>query len=175
MGDTVSFASGVWWILLACMLGSRGADLFSTWVATPTLLHEANPVARWLGWRLAMPLNLALCLGFAFFPLPAVIIATTSALVAAHNFQKAWLMRSLGEEAYQFWHLQHLRAASNSLFIGCLALQHLLVTIIGVILAWSVVDAQRVLLVPFGIGIGMITYALTATFYTLLAFWRIRR
>ena len=87
MGDFVPFGERAWWWLFGALATGRCADLFSTWVATPTLLLEANPIARWMGWRWAVPVNLGLAGAFAFFPLPAVIIATTSSLVASRNLR----------------------------------------------------------------------------------------
>lgn len=175
MEDIVPFGGTAWWSLLAVLGVSRGADLFSTWVATPTLLLEANPVARWLGWRWAIPLNMALSVGFAFFPLPAIILGTTSALVASRNFQQAWLMRSYGEENYRDWQVQRIQETPLRLFLGCLGLQNLLVAAVGVILAWSAMVGDQILTIPFGIGAGIATYALTVTFYSVLAVRGIRR
>lgn len=175
MDDIVPFAGQVWWSMLAVLSFSRAADLFSTWVATPSLLLEANPIARWLGWRGAIPVNGLLCLGFAFFPLPAIILSTTSTLVAARNFQQAWLMRSYGEMNYRDWHVQRLQEVPYALFLGCLGLQNFLVGAVGVVLAWSAMVGKDILIVPFGIGAGIVAYAITVTFYSLLAVRGIRR
>ena len=85
-------------MLFLLLFVARGMDFLSTWVATPNLVLEGNPIAKKLGWKWGIPLNLALCVGLAFWPLPAIVISTTSVLVAARNFQSAWLMRSLGEQ-----------------------------------------------------------------------------
>ena len=106
MEDTVPFGGGQYLALLAALGFARGMDFFSTWVATPNLVLEGNPLARRLGWKWGTAVNAALCLGFAHWPLSAIVIATASVLVAAHNFQNAWLMRSLGEQNYSFWHVQ---------------------------------------------------------------------
>jgi hypothetical protein len=175
MEDIVPLGGRVWWSLLAVLGFSRGADLFSTWVATPSLLLEANPIARWLGWRWAIPLNVAISVGFAFFPLPAIILGTTSALVASRNFQQAWLMRSYGEENYRDWQVQRIQETPLRLFLGCLGLQNLLVGGIGLALAWSSMVGNEILIIPFGIGVGIVAYAVTVTFYSLLAVRGIRR
>ena len=112
-----------YWLLLAALLCGRGMDFLSTWVATPNLLLEANPLARKLGWRWGIPLNVVLCIGFALWPLPAIIIGTTSALVAAHNFQSAWLMRTMGEVPYRDWLFRRLAEAPRGLFVFCLVAQ----------------------------------------------------
>jgi hypothetical protein len=131
MDQLAPFAGPVYFAGLAVLLFARGADIFSTWVATPTLLLEGNPIVRALGWRWALPLNLALCAGFALWPLPAVVIATTSALVAARNFQQAWLMRSMGENAYRDWQVTRIRETRPALYLGCLFAQTSLFALVG--------------------------------------------
>src|SRR5688572_33218418 len=99
----VPFGSEVYWVLFGVVLVARGFDLLSTWVATPNLQLEANPIARHLGWRGGILAAFVLAAVFALWPLPAIIISTTSILVAARNFQSAWIIRSLGEERYRIW------------------------------------------------------------------------
>src|SRR5258705_11172524 len=98
MDDPVPLASRAYFVYLAVLVAGRGADFLSTWIATPNLVLEANPIAKKLGWRWGLVVNGALCGVFALWPLPAVIICTTSVLVASRNFQGAWLMRALGED-----------------------------------------------------------------------------
>lgn len=146
-------------------------DFLSTWVATPNLILEANPIARKLGWKGGLALNTILCLVFASWPLAAVIIATTSVLVAARNFQSAWLMRFLGEHEYQYFMANHLRRVPAGLYLMCLLGQTGLYALLGLaLLAYC-----RFYLVPFGIGVGMLAYAIAVTLYSILSFWRIRR
>src|SRR4051794_5072013 len=109
MDEFVAFASRDYLLMLAFLLMSRGMDMLSTWVATPNLVLEGNPIAKLLGWRWGLPVNVAFSLMLAFWPLPAVILSTTSLLVAARNFQSAWLMRSLGEEVYRDWYVQRVQ------------------------------------------------------------------
>ena len=48
------------------LLLARGVDFCSTWVATPNLVLEGNPIAKKLGWRWGILLNFASCaLGLA--------------------------------------------------------------------------------------------------------------
>jgi hypothetical protein len=157
--------------MLALLLVARGADFLSTWIATPRLVLEGNPVARKLGWKWGTFVNLAVCLLCATIPVASVVIITTSLLVAARNFQSAWLMHSMGEEDYRDWHVARLRQTPTLLFGACLAGQVVLVASVGVgLVGFSPVDS-----VPFAIGLGIITYALAVALYTTLAAWRIRR
>ena len=150
---------------------SRGMDFLSTWVATPNMVLEGNPIAKKLGWKWGIPLNLALCFGFAFWPLPAIVISTTSVLVAARNFQSAWLMRSLGEQIYRDWHVERVQETSVTLYLFCLFAQTALTGGVGV----AVIYFSEWRLVPLAIGLGIVAYALAVAFYTLLGIWRMRR
>src|SRR5438105_13687040 len=109
MDAFLPFASREYWFTLTLVLLCRGMDILSTWVATPNLVLEGNPIAKFLGWRWGIPVNVALSFGLAFWPLPAIVISTTSILVAARNFQSAWLMRSMGEHAYRDWHVARIQ------------------------------------------------------------------
>jgi len=171
MDNPVSFGSREYLLMLALLVFSRGMDFLSTWIATPNLVLEGNPLAKKLGWRWGLVLNVAMVFVLALWPLSAVVVATASVLVAARNFQSAWLMHSLGEDAYREWHLQRIRETRITLYLLCLAGNTLLTAGVGAVLIFF----SRLRLVPFGVGMGMVAYAIAVAFYTLLAVWRIHR
>jgi len=171
MDDTIPFASRDYFLMVALLAFSRGMDFLSTWIATPNLVLEGNPIAKKLGWKWGVPLNIAICLGIALWPLSAIVVSTASVLVAARNFQSAWLMRSLGEEIYRHWHVERVQETRVTLYLFCLAGNTLLTAAVGAALIFF----SRLELVPFAIGMGMIAYAIAVAFYTLLAVWRIHR
>ena len=171
MDDTIPFASRDYFLMVALLAFSRGMDFLSTWIATPNLVLEGNPIAKKLGWKWGVPLNIAICLGLALWPLSAIVVSTASVLVAARNFQSAWLMRSLGEEIYRHWHVERVQETRVTLYLFCLAGNTLLTAAVGAALIFF----SRLELVPFAIGMGMIAYAIAVAFYTLLAVWRIHR
>ena len=171
MDETVPFASRGYFFLLALLIFSRGMDFLSTWVATPNLVLEGNPIAKKIGWKWGVLLNVVLVGVLAMWPLSAIVIATASVLVAARNFQSAWLMRSLGEAAYREWHVQRIQETRVTLYLFCLAGNTLLTAAVGVALIYF----SRLHLVPFGIGMGMVAYAIAVAFYSLLAIWRLHR
>jgi hypothetical protein len=172
MGDEVLQFGSRWYLLfLNLLVFARGMDLLSTRLATPHLRLEANPVARRLGWKWGLVANAIVCGVMAHWPLPAVIVSTTSLMVAARNFQGVWLMRSLGEDRYQRWMAARVSETSPSLYLGCLFAQVGLVGLIG----GALVLFTRHDWVPFGIGLGLIAYALAVLVFTLLAVWRVRR
>jgi hypothetical protein len=171
MEEIVPFASRTYGILFVLLLLARSMDFLSTWVATPNLVLEGNPVAKKMGWRWGIPVNLLMCFGLAFWPLPAIVISTTSLMVAARNFQSAWLMRSLGERLYRDWHVERIQETSATLFLSCLFGQTILIGLVGgAIVFFSTRD-----MIPWAIGLGIIGYAVAVTFYTLLSVVRLRR
>lgn len=171
MDDAVPFLSREYFLFLALLLFARGLDFLSTWIATPHMVLEGNPIARKLGWKWGAVVNLALCFSFALFPLPALIIATTSVLVAAHNFDAGWLMHTMGEEAYRSWiSRQHLNTRM-SLYLFCLLSKTSLWGAVG--LALLLFGNGR--LVSTGIGIGMVGYAIAVLVYSSISVWRLRR
>jgi hypothetical protein len=169
-GEFLPFAGRGYCAMLALLLVARGMDFLSTWVATPNLLLEGNPLAKKLGWKLGGLVNLVLCFGFAFWPLTAIIIITAGLLVAAHNFHAAWLMRSMGEEAYRVWFLEQVSRTRFPLYFACLLGETALTGAVGAaLLCFS--DAESV---PFAIGLGIVAYAAIVLFYTSLSLWRLR-
>src|ERR1039457_523568 len=179
MEELVPFASRIYGLMFLLLIVARGMDFLSTWVATPNLVLEGNPIAKklgwkWgipitnlvlegnpiakkLGWKWGIPINLALCVGLAFWPLPAIVISTTSVLVAARNFQSAWLMRSLGEQLYRDWHIERVQETSVTLYLFCLFAQTALVGGVGA----AVIYFSEMRHVPLlAIGLGIVAYAL---------------
>ena len=171
MDDFVPFGGGPFSQCSCLLLFARGMDVLSTRVATPNLVLEANPIVKKLGWKWSILLNLVFCVMLAIWPLSAIIISTMSILVAARNFQSAWLMRTLGEELYRSWHAARLRETKFSFFMLCLLAQAALTAAVGCgLIYYSPTNP-----VPFAIGLGIIVYAIAVVFYTSLSVWRLRR
>ena len=172
MDDMVPFASRDYFLLLLLLVFARGMDFLSTWVATPNLVLEGNPLAKKLGWKWGLLLNAGLAGILPLWPLSSIVVATASVLVAARNFQSAWLMHSLGEENYRRWYVERVQETRITLYLLCLAGNTLLTAAVGAALIYASHLRQ---LWPFAIGMGMVAYAVAVAFYTLLALWRIRR
>ena len=171
MDDMVPFGSREYFLMLALLAFSRGMDFLSTWIATPNLLLEGNPIAKKMGWKWGLVVNMVMITALALWPLSAIVVATASVLVAARNFQSAWLMHSLGEEIYRQWHVERVQETRVTLYLFCLAGNTLLTAGVGTALIYFS-DLRRV---PFAIGMGLVAYAVAVAFYTLLAIWRLRR
>ena len=170
MDEMVPFGGRDYFLMLALLAFSRGMDFLSTWIATPNLVLEGNPLAKKLGWKWGLALNVVLCVALAAWPLSAIVVATASVLVAARNFQSAWLMHSLGEEIYRQWHVERVQETRITVYLLCLAGNTLLTAGVGAALIYF----SHLRLAPFAIGMGMVAYAVAVAFYTLLAIWRIR-
>jgi hypothetical protein len=171
MDASALFGSHEYFLLLALLAFSRGVDFLSTWIATPNLVLEGNPLAKKLGWRWGVLVNIVIVVVLAMWPLSAIVVATASVLVAARNFQSAWLMHSLGEEIYREWHVQRIQETRITLYLFCLAGNTLLTAGLG--MALMIFSKMR--LVPFAIGMGIVAYSAAVAFYTLLAIWRLHR
>lgn len=171
----VPFASRAYGLLFVLLLASRGMDFLSTYVATPNMVLEGNPLAKKLGWRWGIPVNVLLCVLFAFWPLPAIVISTTSVLVAARNFQAAWLMRSMGEQQYREWHVDRVQETSVTLYLFCLFAQSGLTATVGGAVIYFANSRRDPIPELLAVGLGIIAYACAVTFYTLLGIWRLRR
>lgn len=76
---------------------SRIADLWTTYMVTPTLKLEANPVARRFGWPFALLTVLSGLLTYVWDAL-GVVIFTMSFLVSASNASRIVMAKALGEE-----------------------------------------------------------------------------
>jgi hypothetical protein len=171
MENAVPIAGREYFLFFALLLFARAMDFFSTWIATPNLVLEGNPLAKKLGWKWGLLLNIAIVFLLAQWPLSAIVVATASVLVAARNFQSAWLMRSLGEQTYRAWYVERVQATPLILYLLCLAGNTLLTAGVGGALVFF--GGSRP--IPAAIGMGMVAYAAAVAFYTLLSVWRLRR
>ena len=171
MEDLVPFASSDYFITLGLLVFARGMDFLSTWFATPTLALEANPLAKRLGWKWGIAFNLLLCGALAHWPLPGLMVVTTSLLVAARNFKSAWLMRALGETGYAMLVCDAMSRSSRRSYLVSVLGETLLVGFVGgAVVASSVWPS-----VPLAVGMGMVAYAVAVAFYSLLGVWRMWR
>jgi len=179
MDDFVRFGSRDYCLMILLLAFARGMDFLSTWVATPNLVLEGNPIAKKLGWRGGAIINIAISLGMAFWPATAIAVSTMSVLVASRNFQNAWLMRTMGEARYREWHVARIQETPIVLYLLCLAGNTLLVAAVGLAVIFYSGNIQAKSLIgavaPLSLGMGIVGYAMAVAFYTMLAVWRMRR
>lgn len=158
----------IWWCGMGAAAIGRGADLMSTWLATPRLKLEGNPFARWLGWKGGLWLNGVMIPLVAMWPMLAISMATTSCLVAARNLQQAWLMRSMGEDRYRMWMAMRVMESPRWLMMVSFLGEAGLTGAVGLLLMlagpWHVVS--------FGVGLGISAYGLAVGVFTVLSLRR---
>jgi len=168
--EFVPFGGVEYFIYLAALLFARGMDMLSTRIATPNLISEGNPVAKWLGWRGGIIVNLIFSSALAVWPMPAIVTSVMSALVAARNFQSAWLMRTMGEERYAAHIHEQLVATKSGLFTFCIGAQSFLFALIGLAVAlFTPVES-----IAFAVGCGIAGFGALNLFFSMLSLWRNR-
>src|SRR5437773_11506825 len=86
-------------LLCALIFISRLGDIGSTYLITPKLKLETNPIVRKLGWWFAIA-TLAVCLVPYYSTAMAIIVLVPSLMVSAANAGKIWVARAFGEGAY---------------------------------------------------------------------------
>lgn len=167
----LSFGSGPWWAIFLVLAFARGMDFLSTWVATPRLVLEGNPIAKKLGWHGGALVNLIFAALCAFWPMPAIMVSTMSLLVAARNFQSAWMMRSMGEYSYAAFIHERMMQVPPGLFVASILGQGALTALVGCAIIYFSWFGS----VAFAIGAGVASYAVILVVFSFYALWRTRR
>ncbi len=108
-------------VLFAMLLFARSGDILTTWLATPKLRHEANPLAKKLGWWFAIATIFLSLAAYVSEPL-ALSLLSISLCVCASNAGKVWFMRTLGEEEYHALLVSVMQRSTlgKALFFNCL-------------------------------------------------------
>ena len=154
-------------VLCALILVSRIGDIGTTFLVTPTLALEANPIVRKLGWRFAF-LTLAICAAPYFSVEAAVMILIPSLLVSASNAGKIWIARTMGERQLKSMMLalaarSRLRDALATVFVSAF-----FVVLFGGVVLLLYPDPNGEL--AFWVGAGIVLYGLVFAFYSSLSF-----
>jgi hypothetical protein len=84
-------------VLAILILIGRVGDIGSTYLVSPTLKLEANPLARRLRWPFAI-LTLGVCVVPYYNTAMAVLILVPSLLVSGNNLARGWVARAVGED-----------------------------------------------------------------------------
>jgi hypothetical protein len=159
-------------LLCALLLLARIGDVGTTYLITPNLILEANPIVRKLGWPFAL-LTLGACL-LPYVHIPAAVAALmTFLLVSASNAGKIWIVRTIGERAYATFVLELARKSRLSHALLATAASAFFVALAG---------ATILLFYPspeedwgFWLGLGVLVYAGAVWLYGTLATVRLFR
>ncbi len=98
-------------VFCVLILLTRVGDIVSTRLVTPTWKLETNPIARRLGWKLAIP-SLALCLVPYYHNGLGFMVLVGGLFVCYSNTSRMWLARTLGEAEMEELLLRAARRSS---------------------------------------------------------------
>src|SRR5262249_6760920 len=156
--------------LCALILISRIGDLGTTYLVTPTLKLEANPLARKLGWRFAI-LTLAVCFIPYYSVNMAVMILVPCLMVSAGNAGRIWAAKTMGEERYRAMLLSLAVKSRLRHALAGVLLSAFFIILLGLVLVWLYSDPSEDLAYWFGAGI--VTYGLVMGLHGSLWFIRL--
>jgi hypothetical protein len=154
------------------LLLARIGDVGSTYLATPRLKLEANPIARRFRWPFAALTLFAAAIPYYSVPM-GIAVLVASLLVSASNFSKLWLVRAMGEHEY---HRLVVRMAGQSkvpasmLFILAPAV---CMAAIGWLLLYFYPNPETDW--AYGFAFGFFGYALAIAIWGTRAFFQFRR
>ena len=142
------------------VLISRLGDIMTTYLASPTLRMEANPIAKWLGWKFALATLLAALI--PYYSLGAGIIVGT--------MSKVLLSRALGEEI--FGRLLNKAVSNTSVRTGLFytSLPAFFIALLGSMMLVFFPDPCTDW--GFYFAVGMLAYALAVLLWGNLSFLR---
>ena len=152
-------------VLAVLLLISRLGDIGTTFLVTPNLSLEANPIMRKLGWRFAAA-TLLLCLVPYFNQVVAVLILMPFLMISAGNAGRIWIARALGEGEY---YALLIRAARQSRPIEailpmCVSAGFIMLTGLVVLLFYPRPSTDW----GFWLGVGIVLYGVSIAFYGTL-------
>lgn len=156
------FLSHLSHFLCGLLFLSRLGDIVSTYLVSPELKLEANPIAKKLGWSFALA-SLLVCL-IPYYSAPmSIIILVPSLMVSASNTSKIWFARAYGESEYQelLQRMARRSRLSDSLVPNLAAAAF--TALIGLILLLLCPDPQKDW--GFWFGFGFLAYALAIAFH----------
>ena len=156
-------------VLASLLLVSRLGDVLSTYLMTPKLKLEANPVVRRLRWPFAAA-TLLFCVVPYISTFAAVMALVPFLFVSASNLSRVWMARALGEEAYLELLMTAARRTKLWHAVGCVLGASAFVGLAGLVLS---VDDGHDWGLPFSLG--LILYSAIQALYGTLFCVRIFR
>jgi hypothetical protein len=112
---------------------SRLGDIGTTYLVSPTLRVEANPIARRLGWKYAFATALIALIPYRSIH-GGVIVLTASFLIAASNASEAMLARFMGEENYAALNREAIQKMPFLLGLSLLCLPAIFLMMLGLMM-----------------------------------------
>src|SRR5262245_47948332 len=143
--------------LCILILVSRIGDIGTTYLVTPSLKLETNPIVRKLGWRFALT-SLAVCVIPYFSVRAAVMILVPCLMVSAGNAGKIWAARTMVEHEYKRMLLDLAGKSKLRYALAGILASASFIILLGFVLLWLYPDPAEDL--AFWFGAGIVTYGL---------------
>lgn len=156
-------------ILCILLLFSRLGDVGSTYLVSPTLKLEANPLAKKLGWPF-MVLSLLVCLLPYYDAGLAIMALVPSLLVSSSNISKFWMVKALGETGYSMMVSSVAARSKKSHVLFSNLTAAFFIILAGFVLLLLCPDSEGP---AFWFGTGIVLYGVITAFYGLLYFRKI--
>ena len=159
-------------MLCVLILVSRLGDIGSTYLVTPTLKLEANPVVRKFGWWFAIATVLVSLVPY-YSSAAGIVILVPSLMVPAANTGKIWFVRAYGESEYLELLQSLARTSKLSHALAGTIVAALFIALIGWMLLFLSPDPSKDW--GYWFGFGFLAYAFIIGFYGCLFFVRLFR
>jgi hypothetical protein len=149
---------------------SRLADVWTTYLVTPTLKLEANALVRRFGWKFAL---LTVLIGLVAYLSPplGVVVLTASFMVSASNASKIVMAKALGEEELAALTRRVILATPPWPGLVFLVMPAFFVGALGGVLLFFYPQMSDW---GYHFGIGMLVYALAILVWYPVRFFRVR-
>ncbi len=159
-------------VIAFLLLLARLGDIGSTYLISPMLQLETNPIIRRFRWPFAAAAVLAAAL--PYYSLPAgLALLVASLLVCASNCSRIWLVRTLGESEYHLLLIRVARRAPVGLSVAFCLLSPLCITVLGGVILLFYPNPHEDW--ASWIAIGIFGYAMVVALFGTLAFLRYRK
>lgn len=159
-------------VLCFLILLARAGDIGSTFLATPKLVLEANPIMRRLGWWFA-PLTLLVCLVPFYSTAIGVVLLVPSLFVSASNISKIWVVRAYGELEYRELLYRLARKSKKRYALAGVAASSSFIGLAGGVLLYLSPDPDREW--GYWFALGLLGYAFAICLHRSLFVFRIFR
>jgi hypothetical protein len=157
-------------VLCGLILVSRIGDIGSTYLVTPKMKLEANPIMRKLGWRFAL-LTLLLCFIPYWSTEMGVLVLVPFLFVSASNTAKIWFARAFGETEYRDLLIRMAKKSKLSHALAGALVSAAFIALSGLVLLYLSPNPNRDW--GFWFAAGILLYAFIIALYGSLYFVRL--
>jgi len=121
--------------MFTVVLLSRLLDIFTTYIGTPKLKLEINPIARKLGWIYCWSTTLVAFIAY-YHIWQGLIIAIISFIIALLNASRLWLIVYIGEDNFTQYANNAALKIGNWRLLGLKMIQPFILFVIGIIMVF---------------------------------------